>query len=195
MRKKLSLLSVIIKSKQKIQVIKLWKEPGNNWAIELGMTNPRPLEQSLTESKKVKSSKSFVWPNIIKPLSWCVSKKNSHFAVDVVQFVVEVSGRLFPVVVWRPACLGITLGCVWTRLGFTLGAAPLSIPLGGGTWCCQRHHSAIAVAPLRLGRNEPPATKSCWTRTTRTTRTTPPTPTWCCHYFANAVNPLQLGTD
>ena len=94
MRKKLSLLSVIIKSKQKIQVIKLWKEPGNNWAIELGMTNPRPLEQSLTESKKVKSSKSFVWPNIIKPLSWCVSKKNSHFAVDVVQFVVEVDSFL-----------------------------------------------------------------------------------------------------
>ena len=54
--------SVIIKSKQKIQVIKPSKEPGNNWAIELGMTNPRPLEQSLRQ-RWTKSSQTFLWRN------------------------------------------------------------------------------------------------------------------------------------
>ena len=82
MRKKLSLLSVIIKSKQKIQVIKLWKEPGNNWAIELGMTNPRPLEQSLTQSKILKIfcltkyHQTFILIRIKEKLtfcSWCCS--------------------------------------------------------------------------------------------------------------------------
>ena len=102
-----------------------------------------------------------------KPFS-STSKKNSRFNVAgvVVQFAGRCLRPCFPVVVWVPACSDITLGETLVVLG---ESAPglhtgrcTTVPLGAVSWCCQRHHSAIAVAPLQLGTDKPCATNICW---------------------------------
>ena len=67
-------------------------------------------------------------------------------------------------------CLGLSmqwyhtgLGLVCTRVSHWVWCCTRAshwavhhwIPLGAGSWCCQRHHSAIAVAPLQLGMDKP----------------------------------------
>ena len=152
--------SVIIKSKQKIQVIKPSKEPGNNWAIELGMTNPRPLEQSLRQ-RWTKSSQTFLWPNNRRNPFQAHQRKTHVSTLQVLLFNLLVG-------VCNPAFLLLSgsqhaaishwarLWWCWASLhqGFTLGAAPLSRwALGAG--------AASATTPPSL------LLLSSWGRTNR----------------------------
>ena len=129
------------------------------------------------KSKIFKLVKIFVRRNNKNPL-YQIEKLTFQLVVGVVvQFAVQVCLQVrFPVVVWGPACSGITLGWVWcaglvcTRVSHWVWCCTRAshwavhhwIPLGAGSWCCQRHHSAIAVAPLQLGMDKPCVTNfSC----------------------------------
>ena len=124
------------------------------------------------KSKIFKLVKIFVRRNNKNPL-YQIEKLTFQLVVGVVvQFAVQVCLQVrFPVVVWwGPACSGITLGWVWcaglvcTRVSHRAShwAVHHWIPLGAGSWCCQRHHSAIAVAPLQLGTDKPCVTNFSW---------------------------------
>ena len=147
MRKKLSLLSVIIKSKQKIQVIKLWKEPGNNWAIELGMTNPRPLEHAVIQSLKKNG----------------LQRQNSHWKVlfnlpQVARCLSEWLSCCCLGEAWScPACTRFTLRDLasrWSSLcGAGAGAGAGAAPESASHWPASRWswlHRIVSPAPARL---------------------------------------------
>ena len=141
---------IIIKSKQKIQVIKPSKELGNNWAIELGMTNPRPLQHAVIQSLKKTNG---------------LQRQNSHSRLKgVVQFA--TGGQVsFWVAFLLLSGRGLVLPSMHPlhteRLGFTLVFALWSW-CWCWCWCCTRErftlgasrwswlHRIVSPAPARL---------------------------------------------
>ena len=112
----------------------------------------------------------------------CILKKNSHLNVEgvVVQFAqfrcvckfafLLLSGEAQHAVVSHWAGSG---GSHWvwccTRASHWAPVHHWWIPLGAlswcRSWCCHRHHSAIAVAPLQLGTDRPSPNYVFWNKT------------------------------